>query len=349
MKYTLEESLKKRSNNLAIIQFIAALMVIYNHAYALTSTDKIDIVRFISRDKQTAGMLAVAVFFLSSGILISKSADMRKSDIDFIRKRCLRIFPSLFATVIVCTFVLGPFMTELSLSEYFSNINTYKYLSNCFLVLKHDLPGVFEQNASMSTVNGSLWTLPVEFLCYILCIIIYKLDMNKKGRIITLGGIYIVFSICFFYLKSIIPSLELLYAIVQPAYMFLLGMILYTYKDKIIISNNLFGASVIGFIIFLLLGLDIVAMWVFFPYVICFLSFMKWQSKGKISVLGKYSYGIYLCAFPVQQTIISINGGNMTPLINLILSAVVAIPIGMLLYYFEEIINNSLYKITNNR
>ena len=33
----------------------------------------------------------------------------------------------------------------------------------------------------MPTVNGALWTLPVEFLCYLFCYIFYKIFKNKDN------------------------------------------------------------------------------------------------------------------------------------------------------------------------
>jgi len=46
--------------------------------------------------------------------------------------------------------------------------HTLAYLSNIPLLLRYNLPGVFAANSYPSSFNGSLWSLPIEFDCYLL-------------------------------------------------------------------------------------------------------------------------------------------------------------------------------------
>ena len=49
------------------------------------------------------------------------------------------------------------------------NPQTYMYLLNGVLILVHELLGVFTHNPmGDAVVNAALWTLPVEFSCYVL-------------------------------------------------------------------------------------------------------------------------------------------------------------------------------------
>ncbi len=63
--------------------------------------------------------------------------------------------------------VLGPALTSLPLGEYFSSEYTRGYFSNLALYITYHLPGVFATNRVPYAVNGSLWTLPVEFAMYL--------------------------------------------------------------------------------------------------------------------------------------------------------------------------------------
>lgn len=66
------------------------------------------------------------------------------------------------------------------LNRYFSEVGTYGYLNNIRLYITYYLPGVFEGSsplanvasptkpAEFAVVNGSLWSLPVEFAMYLI-------------------------------------------------------------------------------------------------------------------------------------------------------------------------------------
>ena len=53
------------------------------------------------------------------------------------------------------------------------------------------------------------------------------------------------------------------------------------------------------------------------------------QILHRVSKIGNLSYAMYLTAFPVQQTVISLNGGAMSPYLNIVLS----IPVVLALAY----------------
>ncbi|MEW6856344.1 hypothetical protein ABG752_11060 [Streptococcus iniae] len=60
------------------------------------------------------------------------------------------------------------------------------------------------------------------------------------------------------------------------------------------------------------------------------------QISQKMGQLGNLSYGIYLCAFPIQQTIVYFFGGKMLPLLNIGLASVCSIVVGYVIYYWAE-------------
>ena len=111
--------------------------------------------------------LAVGVFFVISGYLISGSWERRPQLPRYLTNRVLRIIPGLFLVVVVSAFVLGPLVTTLAAGDYFTDGGTYSYLRNAVLIPNYALPGVFAGNPFPGAVNGSLWTLPAEFACYL--------------------------------------------------------------------------------------------------------------------------------------------------------------------------------------
>jgi hypothetical protein len=81
--------------------------------------------------------------------------------------RVFRIAPALIVEVTLSALVLGPWLTEKSLSEYFSDPLFLNYFLNIVGSVHFYLPGVFVQNPVPGVVNQNLWTLKPEFFCYI--------------------------------------------------------------------------------------------------------------------------------------------------------------------------------------
>jgi peptidoglycan/LPS O-acetylase OafA/YrhL len=68
----------------------------------------------------------VPMFFALSGFLVSASGQ-RLSLKNFLINRGLRIVPALTVDVIVCALILGPLVTTVSLQQYFSDPQFFRY------------------------------------------------------------------------------------------------------------------------------------------------------------------------------------------------------------------------------
>ena len=112
--------------------------------------------------------MAVLIFFVISGYLVTQSFDRTPDAVRFFLARALRIFPGLFAALLLTVLVLGPAMTSLPLSRYFTDPATAVYVPiNMTLVfMQYPLPGVFASNPGGQAANAVLWTLEYEFFMY---------------------------------------------------------------------------------------------------------------------------------------------------------------------------------------
>jgi peptidoglycan/LPS O-acetylase OafA/YrhL len=72
----------------------------------------------------------VPMFFGLGGFLVAGSLDRTKSLITFLGLRTLRIFPALWADILFSALVLGPLVTTLPHSVYFTAPEFYKYFLN---------------------------------------------------------------------------------------------------------------------------------------------------------------------------------------------------------------------------
>lgn len=150
-----------RANNFDALRLLAAALVIWGHQYALMGRP----VPLIWHNEP--GAVGVVIFFAISGYLVSLSWQSDPHFGRFIMRRILRIWPGLCAAVLLCAAVIGPWATTLPLPEYVQHPATRDYLSNLWLQTRYVLPGVFGHNPLPHSVNGPLWTIPLEVACYL--------------------------------------------------------------------------------------------------------------------------------------------------------------------------------------
>lgn len=329
----LETQIKQKSNNLDLMKFLAAWLVVVHHSFDLNLA-KGEWIKVITGQQLDFGTMAVSLFFLASGIFIAKSMERNQSAKRFFKARFRRVWPPL-AAVVVLSVVMGAFITTLPVGQYLTSSVTWRYLLNAVFVLQHDLPGVFENNVFGSAVNGALWTLPVEVLCYVACYVIYRLGLLKKKRILGVMAVYLVCAWFGFRICAVL-GIAILSAAFRPIYFFLLGHVLYVYRDKVPVDLRLFILSLAGMGVCFMLSQPGVAVWIFYPYVLVYLAFMGKQCGSRLAFGGRFSYTIYLCAFPLQQLLIHCFGGQMDVYVHMGLALVLSTAVGAVLHYVTE-------------
>ncbi|MDP9127330.1 MAG: acyltransferase [Pseudomonadota bacterium] len=150
------------------LRLLAALGVLFSHCYPLVGQGQAEPCARLTGGF-TLGTLAVYAFFAMSGYLVSQSWARDPSLPRFLIRRCLRILPGLFFVITASFLVLGPIATTHSLHEYFARPDAYSYLAKIFIYPgQYGLPGVFDDNPLPHVVNGSLWTLRLEFALYVI-------------------------------------------------------------------------------------------------------------------------------------------------------------------------------------
>ena len=113
------------------------------------------------------------IFLFFSGLYAMRTISTKSgSGMKLVLRRYSRLIKPLIQGVVLCIAV-GGVISEMTLREYYVNWRTWRFLLKGLLVLQHDLPGVSQNKIYVSTVNESLWTLPVEFACFVLCTIGY--------------------------------------------------------------------------------------------------------------------------------------------------------------------------------
>lgn len=158
---TLRKPENLRYGGYDILRLLGAVLVVTGHNFVLLGQSGPTV---LGVELQTLGLL---VLFCISGHLVSLSAE-RLSPLGYWARRLGRLMPGLATVTLVSVLVIGPAVTQLSLNEYFSRQETFAYLSTGIFAIQHQLPGVFESNPYPASINGSLWSMPVELICYAL-------------------------------------------------------------------------------------------------------------------------------------------------------------------------------------
>ncbi|MCR5700794.1 MAG: acyltransferase [Lachnospiraceae bacterium] len=343
-KDSLVEKIGINSNNVNLVRFVAALTVIFSHAFYVSEA-KEDPLSVLTKGQVNMGGIAVGVFFFLSGLYVSKSFYKSGCDVkNYMIKRCNRVFPQLWSVVFISVFILGALCTTNNIVSYFTNRGTYLYLLNGFLIPIHNLPGVFSGNVYISTVNGPLWTMPVEFFGYILIVVIYLIAKKIRLKSVSFKSLFLLcmtgLLVLLFAFSYIIKS-SFLVAAVRAFLFFVIGVLFYCYKDSVKYSRVLFFAFVCMLVLLVKLPVYNFVLIICLPYVILAISLFVRQIP-KTWDMWKCSYEMYLVGWPIQQVITMMFGGKMSALMNFVLTVPFDLIIAYLLYKsFEYIQSNN--------
>jgi peptidoglycan/LPS O-acetylase OafA/YrhL len=303
----LHDILNRENNNLDIFRVVAAVMVIYGHAYAIQPREGPGdfVAGLLGFDY--SGSLAVKIFFFMSGLVVTNSLLNKRNLLLFVLSRFFRIWPALAFTLITSALLLGPLLSQQSAAEYFSNKQVFAYISKGLAMnIKYRLPGVFENNA-LDVVNGSLWSIPHEVFAYLALAGLFMLGALKPQFRLATILIFILILIdplldsplLFTWLPAN-PEIRLL----GPCFAF--GALLAIWKDKITIGLTSCAAF---WLVFLVFRQSYCNFYLF--YLALFLSIIYLASRAfliQIKPGTDISYGIYLWGWPIQQILASFSG-----------------------------------------
>lgn len=310
-------SVDARANAFDVLRPVAALAVLYSHAFALVGVAE---PRLWGGEK--LGTCAVYVFFALSGYLVAQSWARDEHTARFIQRRALRIFPALAGALLFTVLLLGPVASAWPWSDYFGASATWWYVPAglSLFYARGTLPGVFEHNPLPATVNGSLWTLGYEVSMYLVL-----LGLGFAARCVGSArlrrSLYLLMVLLFIgayaYMRTVDTAalgfgLPLLWRagislaakpFVELGAYFFCGALLYEHRARLCFTLKGAALSVL-----LLIGvtpwpdMQAVAAMVIVPYAICALGWgaPAWMRRA---LPVDYSYGIYIYAFPIQQFI----------------------------------------------
>ncbi len=256
-------------------------------------------------------------FFILSGFLITRSWFSARSTGDYLLRRVLRIYPGFLVAVIFSGLIAAPWLAESS--EAFWKAFSWRgfFVGGARLILK--IP------SSQVEVNGSLWTIPYEFKCY-LAIVGFGLCGGLTRRFWVLLALFLCMGLYAgqVYGGWVMPESRLNWLIGYPGFWpramsdFLAGTAFYCYRDRIVLSRPLFLGALLGLFLFGVAAPSLRLLPLLIPilggYVLLYASYVPMGRLQHFSRHGDLSYGLYLYAFPIQQLLIASWGRWLHPL-----------------------------------
>jgi peptidoglycan/LPS O-acetylase OafA/YrhL len=321
------------------LRFFAATLVLFSHCFPLLGIRGREPLAQWS-GYTTGGELGVVMFFAISGYLVTASLLASDGLLNFFAKRALRIFPALIVVVLLTIFVLGPLMTTLPLRDYFHHQWAREYLFNILLWVHFPLPGVFENLPLAESVNGSLWTLPIEVGMYVLLAVlgtvtVIRRHLNVFVPILFFAGYAQLVSdpalkTIFFW------KIETVIACAKFGVYFFSGALLYQIRNSIPWRGGIALALLVLWFFTFKTKFGICSMFLAVPYCTIYLGRSMNDFFSNFGKYGDFSYGIYIYAFPTQQTLVEILGKDINPYLFFLIAFSITICFAFLSWHLIE-------------
>jgi peptidoglycan/LPS O-acetylase OafA/YrhL len=323
------EAPTERFRNLETLRLVAASSVIFSHAFLMVYGDE-------SREPLHAttgvivGALGVVVFFIISGMLVAQSLERADNTLDYLWKRFLRIYPAYFVSLIAVALLIAPpyWQGGSKVWTFLHYLATFGQLK----VLADSLPVQFYPGWVGAVLNGSLWTIPIEVLCY------FILAMIGLVSLLRIGPMAILF---------VAATVGLLFAKEQPeSYLvnlawgappFAAGVLMYLLHSRLGWRPRPVVLLLCALLLAVEGGLHILDWAASLPLAVLVLGLATTTrfTLGSAAVFGDFSYGTYLYGWPIAQ-VIRANLGTISPWTLTAIAVPVAIAAGALSWHLVE-------------
>ncbi len=327
-----------KNNNFNLIRIIAALAVLASHSFALLGQPE----PLGQSLGMSPGSISVDIFFIASGFLVTGSLMLRQRIGDYVLARVLRIFPALLVMLLLTVFGLGVYFTTLPVAVYLGHSQTYFYLVKCATLIAgvtYYLPGVFENNPYKGAVNGSLWTIVYEIKMYLFLLLFWFVcQFSKKNSqkifVRTLIACAVLAGFLVFFHQFVKRDQD---HSVRLFFMFFSGAAYWVLKEHIRLSGKFFCLAVGALLLAAVAGTQafFVVYQLSIAYVLFYLAYVPAGWLRKYNAAGDYSYGVYIYAFPVQQSVAALLPGVSVLLLTLI-SVAVTLTLAALSWHWIE-------------
>lgn len=289
-------------NGFDVLRLGLAWLVVYTHALLLGGFGEDAVARF-SHGQTIAGTLAVLGFFGVSGFLVTRSFVLRADALGFTASRLLRILPAFYVALVLTAFVFAPLISAANPSSpgwHAADAARYVLLNLKVWLGAVTVGGVLTGLPFPSSLNGALWSLFPELLCYAGVLALGLIGAFRAARVILplAWGATVAAHVAEFFFGERAPLPELLTLTGWAPFFaaFFTGVMIFVYRERLRFGWR--SAVLWGVAALLLLrfgGWELCGPLVLPLFVIHLAHCFRWRLRADLS------YGVYVLHFPVLQ------------------------------------------------
>lgn len=322
---TVASGFNSRSNIVGLMRLLLAGSVLLSHSLIL-GYGRVEPMTGWFRGQANLGQLAVYGFFVLSGFLIFRSAVRHDSIGRYSWHRFLRIFPGFWVCLLLTAFVAAPLLYVVSngtLIGFFAEAPspTSYVLHNSWLLMQQygigQLLTATPYGANHGSVfDGALWSLHYEFACYVLIALIVYAG-RRRARELTLAGFTGVLCASAYAFHHGAHRFDVL-ATGFPRFAqfgidgnqlaalllcLLLGSVASAYPRWFPLDWRVALGAALVLVVSAREGYFGVVGVPAFCYLVLWVSSLPVPRLRDVGSRNDYSYGLYIYAFPIQQTL----------------------------------------------
>ncbi|OMH31363.1 acyltransferase [Tersicoccus sp. Bi-70] len=325
---TLVARLDSRDNALNALRLLFAVLVIVSHSWPVGGFGEEPALGNLK-----LGTFAVGGFFVVSGYLVSQSRE-RSRAWSYAWRRLRRIFPGYWVCLVVTAF---GFAVVAGLTDGGWNLRSaVGYLWRNFLMIwDQGRVGATLAGVPLDGVwNGSLWTLRYELWCYIAVGLCYSLPVFRRRAWLTLSS-FVLCTAATLVLHATAPSGRLFNFVFLLTF-FLAGAVLYKFADRIPVDGRLAALATAVLIVVSLTGYGRQLAPLPLAYAALWAGISAPSVLKRIGRVNDFSYGTYLYAFPVQQSLVLLGLHHAGPWIYVPVAVLATAPFAAASWFFVE-------------
>ncbi len=299
-------------NNFGALRILLAATVVFSDSFLLgDGVTNADPMKRFNHGQATTGHVAVDLFFIMSGYLVTLSLMRDASLRRYCWHRIRRVYPgfvlaAVFSFLIVLPLAGGRIIPAMHLGAAGGFV---------YRTLRLGAPtynGGFPANPFPGEVNLSLWSISYGFWCYILAAVLSAMGLLRSRYRVLILAVLEVLAIAFgvwalsahFFPEPHWALMTIgypgMWARVLP--MFLSGMLLGVVKDRMPVN----GWIALAAVAVLAIAAQIPLAWapmmaIAGAYLLFYCAYTPKLLLWRVTAWGDPSYGMYLLSFPIQQ------------------------------------------------
>lgn len=343
---TLAAAFDVRRNAIAFLRHAFAIIVIVGHAWEVGGFGPDPLEHHAG---VTLGQLGVHAFFVIGGFLVAGSFLNSGSWRTFFVNRALRILPGFWVCLVVTAAALCPLALRLGRPALVGTVEGpvpfFDYVAANFLlrIRQQSIGALFSHHPAAGVVNGSLWSIFPEALCYALLAVVGLLGVLRSPRRPWLVAAFVTAALAFSAHDHLLHALA--DSPLRPKVWYLLqlaglgacftgGALCWVYRSELRFSRRVRWLALAAASAAIALG---AYRW-FGPLVlplavIALATLIPWTTFDRF---GDFSYGLYLYHYPIQQLLYGTQTAASGPLLFFAASLIATLPLAAASWFFVE-------------